>query len=67
MRDILVQKFEKKNCTPDISVIFVLPEFSSGRDIAIQMSVRRTPSKFFVRRISLELYKPYLDDILVCG
>ena len=43
------------------SVIFVSPELSSGRDLVIQMSVRRATSAvrrpwFFVRNISREPY-----------
>ena len=54
---------ELKNCN-EISVdqaVFVLPELSSGRNLVIQMSVRRSssataPPEFFVRSISREPY-----------
>ena len=54
--------------------IFVSPELSSGRDLAIQMSVRRAPcgvrrapSVFFLSGAFLGNRMPYLDDIWYVG
>ena len=52
-------------------LLFVSPELSSGRDLVIQMSVRRAASAvrhpwFFVRSIS-RIRMTYLDDIWYVG
>ena len=48
-----------------LQLIFVSPELSSGRDLVIQMSVRRAPSAVhgFLSGAYLGIRMTYLDDI----
>ena len=55
-------------------VVFVSPELSSGRDLVIQMSVRRAasavrrpPSMVFLSGAYLGIRKTYLNDIWYVG
>ena len=50
-------------------ILFVSPELSSGRDLVIQMSVRRVPSAVhgFLSGAYLGNRMTYLDDILYVG
>ena len=50
-------------------IIFVSPELSSGRDLVIQMSVRRAPSAIhgFLSGAYLGIRMTYLDDIWYVG
>ena len=53
--------------TLQVKSIFVSPELSSGRDLVIQMSVRRPPSMVFLSGAYLGNRMTYLDDIWYVG
>ena len=67
------KKKKKKNLSPSIlsfpHPLFVSPELSSGRELVIQMSVRRAPSAVhvFLSGAYLGNRMTYLDDIWYVG
>ena len=66
----MISVSEEVSCVLNIrSQVFVSPELSSGRDLVIQMSVRRPPSAVhgFLSGAYLGIRMTYLDDIWYVG